>query len=122
MGIFEKFKLGLNKSSKSFSDGFKNLVLNKKVDAETLDQLEDFLIESDVGVIAAKELKQIFSNATIDPSKNSIGQINSLVETYIKNLMFPLEKEIIFEKEIFEDNINHAIKKIKLFIEEKNIS
>ena len=72
---------------------------NKKVDAETLDQLEDFLIESDVGVIAAKELKQIFSNATIDPSKNSIGQINSLVETYIKNLMFPLEKEIIFEIE-----------------------
>ena len=100
MGIFEKFKLGLNKSSKSFSDGFKNLVLNKKVDAETLDQLEDFLIESDVGVTAAKELKQIFSNAKIDPSKNSISQINLLVETYIKNLMFPLEKEIIFEKEI----------------------
>ena len=100
MGIFEKFKLGLNKSSKSFSDGFKNLVLNKKVDAATLDQLEDFLIESDVGVTAAKELKQIFSNAKIDPSKNSISQINLLVETYIKNLMFPLEKEITLEAKI----------------------
>ena len=45
MGIFEKFKIGLNKSSKSFSEGFKNLALNKKVDTEILDQLENFLIE-----------------------------------------------------------------------------
>ena len=100
MGIFEKFKIGLNKSSKSFSEGFKNLALNKKVDTEILDQLENFLIESDVGVTAAKELKQIFSNIKIDPSKSSVNQINLLVETYIKNLMLPLEKEITFEAKI----------------------
>ena len=35
MGIFEKFKIGLNKSSKNFSEGFKNLVINKKVDSKT---------------------------------------------------------------------------------------
>ena len=39
MGIFEKFKIGLNKSSKNFSEGFKNLVINKKVDSKTLDHL-----------------------------------------------------------------------------------
>jgi len=100
MGIFDKFKIGLNKSSKNFSEGFKNLVLNKKVDTETLNKLEDFLIESDVGVTAAKELKQIFTNAKIDPKKNSIDQINLLVETYIKDLMLPLEKEINFEPKI----------------------
>ena len=100
MEIFEKFKIGLNKSSKNFSEGFKNLVLNKKVDTKTLDQLEDFLIESDVGVTAAKELRKIFSNTKIDPNKNNVGQINLLVETYIKNLMFPLEKEITFEPKI----------------------
>ena len=100
MGIFEKFKIGLNKSSKSFSEGFKNLALNKKVDTEILDQLENFLIESDVGVTAAKELKQIFSNIKINPSKGSVNQINLLVETYIKNLMLPLEKEITFEAKI----------------------
>ena len=30
MGIFEKFKIGLNKSASSFSDGMKNLVIKKK--------------------------------------------------------------------------------------------
>ena len=50
MGIFEKFKIGLSKSSKNFSEGFKNLVISKKVDSKTLEHLENFLIESDVGV------------------------------------------------------------------------
>ena len=95
MGIFEKFKVGLNKSSKNFSLGFKNLVINKRIDSETLDKLEDFLIESDVGVVAAKELMQIFSDITIDPNKNSLDQINLIVENYIRELMLPLEKKII---------------------------
>jgi len=36
MGIFEKFKIGLNKSSKNLSEGFKNLVINKKIDPKLL--------------------------------------------------------------------------------------
>jgi len=92
MRIFEKFKIGLNKSSKNFSEGFKNLVINKKVDSKTLNSLEDFLIESDVGVVAAKELKQIFSDTKIDPKKDSLNQVNLIVENYIKKLMLPLEK------------------------------
>ena len=48
MGIFEKFKIGLNKSASSFSDGMKNLVIKKKIDEETLNKIEEFLIMSDV--------------------------------------------------------------------------
>ena len=76
MGIFEKFKIGLSKSSKNLSEGFKNFVINKKIDSKTLDNLEDFLIESDVGVVAAKELKQIFADTKIDPKKDSLDQVN----------------------------------------------
>jgi signal recognition particle GTPase len=42
MGLFEKFKIGLNKSSKNFSEGFKNLIIKKKIDSKTLDHLEEF--------------------------------------------------------------------------------
>jgi len=97
MGIFEKFKIGLSKSSKNLSEGFKNLVINKKIDPKTLDNLEDFLIESDVGVVAAKELKQIFTGTNIDPKKDSLNQVNLIVENYIKKLMLPLEKKIVIE-------------------------
>ena len=100
MGIFEKFKFGLTKSSNNFSKGFKNLIINKKADLKTLDLFEEFLIESDVGVVAAKELRQIFSNSKIDPKKNNLDQINLLCEEYIKKLMLPLEKKIFIEENI----------------------
>ena len=57
MNIFDKFKLGLDKSSKSLSSGLNNLIFKKKIDENTLNELEDFLIESDVGVESAKELR-----------------------------------------------------------------
>ena len=87
MGIFEKFKIGLSKSSKNFSNGIKNLVINKKIDSKTLDELEDFFIESDVGIVVAKELKQIFSDEKINPEKNTMEQVNLIVESYIKKLI-----------------------------------
>ena len=100
MGIFEKFKIGLSKSSKNLSEGFKNLVINKTIDSKNLDNLEDFLIESDVGVVAAKELKQIFTGTNIDPKKDNLNQVNLIVENYIKKLMLPLEKKIVIEDSI----------------------
>ena len=62
MSIFDKFKFGLGKSSKSLSAGLNNLIFKKKIDKDTLDNLEDFLIESDVGVESAKELREKFDN------------------------------------------------------------
>ena len=100
MGIFEKFKIGLSRSSKNLSVGLKNLIINKKVDSKTLDELEDFLIESDVGVVAAEELKQIFTDTKIDSTKDSLFQVNLIVENYIKKLMLPLEKNIVLEENI----------------------
>ena len=88
------------KTSKSFSSGIKNLVINKRIDSETLDRLEDFLVESDVGVVAAKELKQIFSDTKIDPKKDSFDQINLIVKNYIIQLMSPLEKRIINSEKV----------------------
>ena len=58
MGIFDKFKLGLSKSSKSFSSGLNSFIFKRKIDESMLNELEDFLIQSDVGVESAKELRE----------------------------------------------------------------
>ena len=95
MGIFEKFKIGLNKSASSFSDGMKNLVIKKKIDEETLNKIEEFLIKSDVGVDVASEIKKIISEKKILPNQDSIMQVNQILLNYIEKLMNPLEKEIL---------------------------
>ena len=95
MGIFEKFKIGLNKSASSFSDGMKNLVIKKKIDEETLNKIEEFLIMSDVGVDVAGEIRKIISEKKILPNQDSIMQVNQILLNYIEKLMNPLEKEIL---------------------------
>ena len=100
MGIFEKFKIGLNKSASSFSDGMKNLVIKKKIDEETLNKIEEFLIMSDVGVDVADEIRKIISEKKILPNQDSIMQVNQILLNYIEKLMNPLEKEILNNENI----------------------
>ena len=95
MGIFEKFKIGLDKSASSFSNGIKDLLIKKKIDDDTLNNIEEFLIESDVGVQAANELKNIFSEKKILPNQDSIIQVNLIISDYIEKLMSPLEKTVV---------------------------
>ena len=49
MGIFNKFKIGFKKSASSFTSGLKNIIIKTEIDDKTLDQIEEYLIQSDVG-------------------------------------------------------------------------
>tara|TARA_Y100000590_G_scaffold57081_1_gene59927 strand:+ start:342 stop:1259 length:918 start_codon:yes stop_codon:yes gene_type:complete len=98
MGIFEKFKIGFKKSASTFTSGLKDIIIKKEIDDKTLGQVEDYLIESDVGVDAAEEIKEIISSEKIDPKKNTINEVNIILKKYIIQLMQPLERENFFNK------------------------
>ena len=97
MGIFEKFKLGFKKSASTFASGLKEIIIKKEIDDKTLNQIEDFLIKSDVGVAASEEIKNIIAEKKIDPNKNKVDEINSILKNYIIDLMSPLENENFFK-------------------------
>ncbi|RZO61931.1 MAG: signal recognition particle-docking protein FtsY [Candidatus Pelagibacterales bacterium] len=101
MGFFEKFKNGLNKSASSLSEGIKNLVIKKEIDDKTLNEIEEFLIICDVGIEVAKDIRNTISQTKILPDQDSITQVKQILEKYIKDLMLPLEKEILI------NNNNH---------------
>ena len=94
MNIFEKFKLGLNKSSKSLSSGLNNLIFKKKFDKKNIDELEDFLIESDVGVECAKELCKKFTNIKVNPENSEKDEIFKIFSNYVSEILKPLEKNL----------------------------
>ena len=98
MGIFEKFKLGLQKTASSFSSGLKEIIIKREIDDKTLDEIEEFLIQSDVGIIASEEIKKIIAEKKINPDKNKLDEINSILKDYIISLMSPLEKSTFFSK------------------------
>ena len=94
MNIFEKFKLGLSKSSRSLSSGLNELIFKKKIDESMLNELEDFLIQSDVGVEAAKELREKFANTKIDPKNAGKDEIFKIFSNYASKILKPLEKNL----------------------------
>ena len=97
MGIFEKFKLGFKKSASTFTSGLREIIIKKEIDDKTLNEIEDFLIQSDVGVAASEEIKNIIAEKKIDPNKNKVDEINLILKNYIIHLMSPLEKENFFK-------------------------
>ena len=98
MGIFEKFKIGFKKSASTFTSGLRDIIVKKEIDDNTLDQFEDYLIESDVGVAAASEIKKIISTEKIDPKNETLNEVNLILKDYIIKLMKPLEKDSFFNK------------------------
>ena len=94
MGIFDKFRLGLSKSSKNLSSGLNDLIFKRKIDEGMLDELEDFLIQSDVGVESAKELRDKFANTKINPKISEKEEIFKIFSNYASEILKPLEKNI----------------------------
>jgi len=98
MGIFDKFKSGFKKSASAFTSGLRDIVVKKEIDDKTLDRIEEYLIQSDVGVVAASEIKEIISDRKIDPKKDIADEISTILKEYIVSLMKPLENNSFFKK------------------------
>lgn len=66
MGWFSKLKEGLKKTSEKISDGISSIVTKKKLDQDTLDQLEELLIMSDLGIEASEKIIKQLSKSKFD--------------------------------------------------------
>ena len=98
MGFFDKFKIGFKKSASAFTSGLKEIIIKKEIDDKTLDLIEEYLIRSDVGVLAAEDIKKIISEKKIDPKKNVSDEVNLILKEYIISIMQPLENHEFFKK------------------------
>ena len=80
MGLFDKFKLGFKKSASAFTSGLKEIIIKKEIDDKTLDEIEEFLIQSDVGIVASEEIKEIIAEKKIDPNKIKLMKLIHFLE------------------------------------------
>ena len=106
MGIFDKFKIGFKKSASSFTSGLRDIIVKKEIDDKTLNEIEEYLIQSDVGLMAAEDIKKIIAQEKIDPKKDTIKEVNLILKNYIIDLMKPLENKSFFDK---KDKLNATL-------------
>ena len=94
MGLFDKFKIGLGKSSSGLTDGFKNIFSKKKIDGDVLSEFEDLLISADTGVEVAKELRKDFENFKIDKKLDNHQEILKLIADKMAINLLKYEKDL----------------------------
>ena len=105
MSIFEKFKIGFKKSAQNISSGFREILIKKEIDDNSLNKIEEFLISSDVGIDAASEIRNILAQEKIDPGSDLIGEINKVLKRYIVSTMGNFEKKDFFKN---NNNLNES--------------
>ncbi|MDC1096695.1 signal recognition particle-docking protein FtsY [Pelagibacteraceae bacterium] len=94
MSLFNKFKLGLGKSSAGLSTGFKNIFSKKKIDDGVLTEFEDLLITADTGVDVARELRNDFENFKVDKKLESHDEILKLIANKMAIDLLKYEKDL----------------------------
>ena len=94
MGLFDKFKLGLGKSSSGLSEGFKNIFSKKNIDDGVLTEFEELIISSDAGVEVAKQLRKDFENFKIDKKLDDHKEILKLLADKMAIELLKYEKDL----------------------------
>lgn len=85
-GYFRRLKDRLSKTRKNFSDGFERIFAGKKrIDDDLLEELEELLITSDIGVPTTRALIEKVSAAKI----SEVDQIKDLLKTEILAILAP---------------------------------
>ncbi len=92
LGWFKKLRSSLSKSSEKISDGIKKALKSKKIDDKTIEQLEELLISSDLGVeCSSKITEELKKSKLIDPSPEKVKEI---IKKKLNETLIPLEKQI----------------------------
>ena len=94
MSLFNKFKIGLGKSSTGLSAGFKNIFSKKNIDNDVLTEFEDLLITADAGIEVAKDLRKDFENFKVDKKLESHEEILKLIADKMAIDLLKYEKDL----------------------------
>jgi len=87
-GFFSRLKLGLTKTRKNIGEKITNLVKsNRKLDDEFWEELEEILIEADVGVNTSLELVKSVKENARKHKINDSSQVMALIREEVKKLL-----------------------------------
>ncbi|MEM1288818.1 MAG: signal recognition particle-docking protein FtsY [Pseudomonadota bacterium] len=92
-GWFSKLKDGLKKSSSSISQGVVALVTKRKLDAEALEELEDILIQADLGVDTSMAITSRLEDERFG-KEVSEDQIKSVLADEVAKVLSPVAQPL----------------------------
>ena len=93
MGWFDRLKAGLGRTSERLSGGIADLFKGRRLDRDTLNELEDLLITSDLGVSTASRLTQALAKSRFD-QEVSADEVREILSGEIASILEPIAKPL----------------------------
>ena len=97
--FFQKLGLGLKKSSNKLTTGISDIFTKRKVDSQTLEELEELLITSDLGVKASTKIIAKFGERRLNKDASS-AEIRSELAADIETILKPCEQNLAIDTNI----------------------
>jgi len=93
---FQRLTSGLKKSSDQLTDNIAAVFTKKKLDDETLEQLEDVLIQADLGIETAVEITEKLAKDRFD-KEISVEEIRQVLREEIGEVLAPVAQPLLLE-------------------------
>lgn len=96
--FFQKLGLGLKKTSDKLSGGITDIFTKKKIDEQTLEELEELLITSDIGIKASTKILQNFAKRKLDKDADE-QEIKQELASDIEQILASCQAPLSINKE-----------------------
>jgi len=93
-GWFGRLKAGLSRSSQKLTTGLTDLFTKRKLDRAALDDLEDILIQADLGVATAQRLSAALAGSRFD-QEVSADEVRGALADEISAILEPVARPLI---------------------------
>ena len=93
---FQRLKSGLTKTSAKLSEGITGLFTKRKLEAGTLDELEDLLIQADLGVETAMRITETLSKGRYEKGL-SPEDVKAVLAGEVERVLAPVAKPLVID-------------------------
>lgn len=95
-GWFARLTSGLAKTSSKLTEGITSIFTKRRLDAETLGELEDVLIQADLGIETADRITQALSKNRLDKSI-SPEEVRAVLAAEVEKVLIPVAKPLVID-------------------------
>jgi fused signal recognition particle receptor len=95
-GWFNRLKQGLGKTSTKLSDGITGIFTKKKLEGATLDDLEDVLIEADLGIDTAENIIAALRKGRFEKDI-SADDVRAVLKAEVERALAPIARPLVVD-------------------------
>src|SRR5208283_2383640 len=93
---FQRLKAGLSRSSTNIGRGITDIFTKRKLDADSLDDLEDVLIQADLGLAAATRIREAIGRGRYDKGIDPEA-VKAVLASEVERALAPVARPLVVD-------------------------